>query len=325
MAAAKRRHVVTDSDDEDDEVPLAALAAQHKVVAPVGGVAGAARTAATPPKRAKKRAPSASSGNASKRVATERTATIASKKAASKGRSSSASRSSAASKSKKYAKDIRGKGGIRTLDTDWPLKHQVAEAILRRWTYSGLPYPPADLDESVDEGFMALRGFPGVTVGIVPEHMGVIVDRRPKEPRPSLAFLLTVSCDTLFKMLRAALEGQRHALLESEGADAMSTPAGKALKADEKPFLAVTQAGLPSSKIDKQAMKHEIAQGRPELAKRIEASTGDEALRRAGGLRPVPGTSLIGAPKPERSTSSSAAASAAASSEHADAAPITAQ
>lgn len=106
----------------------------------------------------------------------------------------------------------------------------------------------------------------------------------------------------------------------------MSGPAGLALKADEKPFLAVTKAGLPASKIDKQAMKHEIAQGRPELAKRIEESSGDAALQLAGGLRPVPGSELIKAraapPKAESSTSSSS--SAAATTQPADAVPIAA-
>ena len=114
-----------------------------------------------------------------------------------------------------------------------------------------------------------------------------------------------------------ALEGQRHALIEAEGETAASGPIAKAIRAEQTRALAIMQA-LAGKKVDRQAAKHEAAQGRPELAKRIEDNAGEEALRRAGGLRPVAGSTVIPA-----SGSAAKREGASPSTPHADAAPIT--
>jgi len=106
----------------------------------------------------------------------------------------------------------------------------------------------------------------------------------PTPPPPSLA--------------PAAVEGQLHALVEAEGEEARRGSVGKALQAELSRSVVVI-GQLAGPKLDKQAAKHEVAQGRPELARRILENAGEAALLAAGGLRAVAGSSAARDIKPD--------------------------
>lgn len=95
--------------------------------------------------------------------------------------------------------------GARVIDDSAPLKEQAIEAILVRWQYSGLKWEPygdaaaaassssaaagagagAAAPPAPPSGFVDLKGFPGVYVGIREDVLGTIRDTRPAAPRPS--------------------------------------------------------------------------------------------------------------------------------------------
>lgn len=88
--------------------------------------------------------------------------------------------------------------GARLIDDSLPLKEQAVEAVLVRWQYSGLPWFPhggagagAGAGSSsgaaaggIPSGFVELKGFPGVYVGLREDVLGTIRDTRPAAPRP---------------------------------------------------------------------------------------------------------------------------------------------
>lgn len=209
------------SDDEsDDDVPLASLAKAN-----AAKKAAAKKAKAKKPAAKKKAAPKgkgkaaagagSSSGNGKGKAAAKPT------KRASSGSSAPAKRSktsgggggSAASKAAVPGNPLPNvlvKG-----ESDTPVKEQIVEFVLQRWQYC-IDYkveaeePPKD--------YMALKGFPGVSVGVYGDAIGAIDDRRPKPAvRPTQNALLALPTERLVEMWKTAIEKQQEALIEAEG------------------------------------------------------------------------------------------------------------
>jgi hypothetical protein len=189
------------------------------------------------------------------------------------------------------------------IDDSVPLKEQAVEAILVRWQYSGIQwepyghgtgvYPPepssssssssaaASGSKKAPAGFMELKGFPGVFVGVKEEVLGEIKDERPTKPRPSKDYLMTLSSTALKEMWTNALKNQRQALIDANGPEAERSALARALKDEVK-----TAESFDTDKADRQWAK---------------------ALA-AGASASAPTTFSSSAPSSSSSSSSSAAA-----------------
>ncbi len=107
-------------------------------------------------------------------------------------------------------------GGSREVDGKKSLKEQAVESILIRWHYSGLQSSLApDFAPGMLVGHAALKGFPGVSVGLREDVLGTVIDHRPAA-RPSRDFLLSLPSDKLVDLWRTALTNERRDLISLE-------------------------------------------------------------------------------------------------------------
>lgn len=92
---------------------------------------------------------------------------------------------------------IRTKPVVRDIDADLPLKEQAVDAVLVRWNYTDLQWPPPF--QALDHpDYAPLEGMPGVYIGIKNDAIGVLQDRRDMSRGvPTFNYLITLPAPKL--------------------------------------------------------------------------------------------------------------------------------
>ncbi len=163
--------------------------------------------------------------------------------------------------------------GARDIDPNRELKEQAVEAILVRWPYAGIlwEYGIGKGGAEAPPGFLPMRGFPGVSVGVEGDVLGMLQvrfelalllrfcppltrapappqDSRPSAPRPSYSYLIALPTSTLKDMWKKAIAGQSAALIAADGP---SAPLLRALKDEAR-----TADKLDAEKADRHWARH---------------------------------------------------------------------
>lgn len=185
-----------DLSDSEDDMPLSAL----KTTTPARKSSSSSKKSSSSAKRKS----SSSSSKASK-------SSPAKKKKTASSTSSSASKSSAGAAGS-FA--VLGMAGTQPKTA----KHELAESIMRRWTYC-LPLWPQqhDLTKSKPpKGYIAC-GFQGVYVGVYGDDCGVVKDMRiNRENAPTQDALMAMPSEALKELMVNGLNKQIQALQEKE-------------------------------------------------------------------------------------------------------------
>jgi len=132
------------------------------------------------------------------------------------------------------------------------LKPQLVESVLVRWNYckkfNNWPLLKDGLEKVPSKsGFIELRGFPGVLVGIREPHVGKIIDYRDKSKAPCFNNLIRFESEELKKLAEEAIQAQIE-ILEAQDVD--HSKLLKNLRAEMKDIKRVS-----SNKSDKQWTK----------------------------------------------------------------------
>eukprot|EP00939_MAST-03C_sp_MAST-3C-sp1_P003870 g3870.t1 len=101
------------------------------------------------------------------------------------------------------------------------LKPQLVEAVLVRWNYCmKWPKYKDGLEEvPCKKGYVELRGFKGVLVGVMGDETGCVIDFRDMSQAPTFNNLITYRSDKLKEMAREAIEKQIKILEIDENVD----------------------------------------------------------------------------------------------------------
>lgn len=110
---------------------------------------------------------------------------------------------------------VRGQGAV--------LKTQLVEAVLVRWNYCEELLWPV-LKDGLKEtpslpGYIELRGFKGVLVGIKNEHIGKLVDYRDQSKAPCFDNFIKKPSKTLQRLAQEAIHKQIEILEKQESID----------------------------------------------------------------------------------------------------------
>ena len=167
-------------------------------------------------------------------------------------KTSSSSKSKKKQKTKRAAATAPAGGQRRIVRTPGVLlKNQLVESVLVRWNYcKELKWPVLkDGLEKVPskKGYIELRGFPGVLIGVREPHIGKIIDFRDHSKSPCFDNLIRYESEKLKELAKEAIEAQI-VILEADTAD--HSKLLKNLRAEMKDILRVS-----SNKSDKQWKK----------------------------------------------------------------------
>ena len=165
------------------------------------------------------------------------------KKSKKRARPSSGKKKKTKKQKKKSAAATAPAGGQRRI-VQRPgvlLKNQLVESVLVRWNYcKELKWPVLKdgLKKVPDKkGYIELRGFPAVLVGVREPHIGKIIDFRDHSKSPSFDNLIRFESEKLKELAKEAIETQIE-ILEADNAD--HSKLLKNLRAEMKDILRVS-------------------------------------------------------------------------------------
>lgn len=231
----------------DDDVPLAALAKSVKKPT-------RKRAAAKPRAKAAPKKRGAAKKAGAKKAASAKKATTTKRKASGGAGSAAKKKKPAKTPKKAVIKPVVSAAegtvvepqALNTTPEAPPLKEQVVGFILTRWwycmDYPGKDYVPPEVSARTHcaatagalahalcavgcnaqpaKHYIAMEGFPGISVGVYGDEIGNVVDARPKPTvRPTRDALLQLPSSQLKEMWQTGLKKQLEEIVAREGDD----------------------------------------------------------------------------------------------------------